>query len=56
VVDVTISYKDGIIFIEAKYLAPVEHLLTHIPFRLIIYVNIILQLRIIVRMISQNGK
>jgi len=27
--DVTITYKDGIIFIEAKYLAPVELKTTH---------------------------
>jgi hypothetical protein len=28
-VDLTISYKDGIIFIEAKYLAPVSLRTTH---------------------------
>jgi hypothetical protein len=32
-VDVTISYKDGIVFIEAKYLAPVNLRTTNNPQR-----------------------
>jgi hypothetical protein len=28
-VDVTLSYKDGVIFIEAKYLAPISQRTTH---------------------------
>ena len=33
VVDVTISYKDGIVFIEAKYLVPVNLRTTSDPLR-----------------------